>query len=152
MVYRRSIALQEKILHVEKWDEFLAAHGEIGYNGCFNLETSISRNIPQAVCVKCFILTATLFVSPFLGCRLFALNTQSMLALITSKVMEHRATTATKRKELGTPNGVLSSFGKSDQKRYHLKKADIKCFLHIEHTCSEDAHMLFRKAFRTTSY
>lgn len=30
-----------------KWDEFLAALGEIGYNGCFTLETAISRNMPE---------------------------------------------------------------------------------------------------------
>ena len=33
------------------------------------------------------------------------------LGLITSKVVEHKVTTATKKKELGTPNGVPSSFG-----------------------------------------
>ena len=36
------------------------------------------------------------------------------LGLITSRVMTHRAAPATKRKELGTPNGVPSSFGCGD--------------------------------------
>ncbi len=30
-----------------KWDDFLAALGEIGFDGCFNLETSISKNMPE---------------------------------------------------------------------------------------------------------
>ena len=42
--------------------------------------------------------------------RLFALRSQSDLGLITSKLVEYRLTTAAKKKELDTPNGVPSSF------------------------------------------
>ena len=44
--------------------------------------------------------------------RLFALRSQSDLGLITSKLVEYRLTTAAKKKELDTPNGVPSSFVK----------------------------------------
>ena len=30
-----------------RWDELLAALGEIGFDGCFNLETGISKNMPE---------------------------------------------------------------------------------------------------------
>ena len=32
-----------------KWDEFLSALKEIGYNGCFTLETMISTTMPQPI-------------------------------------------------------------------------------------------------------
>ena len=46
--------------------------------------------------------------------RLFALRSQSDLGLTTSKLVEYRLTTAAKKKELDTPNGVPSSFGCGD--------------------------------------
>ena len=33
-----------------RWDDFLAALGEIGFDGCFNLETMIPDNMPEPYC------------------------------------------------------------------------------------------------------
>ena len=56
--------------------------------------------------------------------RLFALRSLCDLGLITSKVMKHRATTATKKKELKPPDGDLSSFVLYRLNRCHPQKVN----------------------------